>query len=84
MKVLANDGISESGKNSPVRNLFSSTKSIIHVRHMAIDYYKAMLVCVNTYNESLFYDRADFLKVMSTKSVCTKFLSIINLCKDVN
>lgn len=56
--------ISESGNGSPVRSIFKSSKTILHVHHNAEEYNNAMEFCLNNTLSIDYSERKDYLKRM--------------------
>lgn len=70
--------ISESGKNSPSRNLFKKTETIIHVSHDKFEYCNAMNFCVENYFRVNYSERNSFLENMSISSAADILLNFID------
>lgn len=70
--------ISESGKNSPVRNVFSDSRTIIHVSHSPEDFFRAMEQCIKCCPKVDYQERVNFLRGVSMEAVTDKFKSLIS------
>lgn len=69
--------ISESGKGSPVRSLFNTSNTIIHVHHKDEEYYKAMEYCFLKSATTDFSERNTFLRSMDINAVTNTLKKVI-------
>ena len=69
--------ISESGKGSPVRSLFNTSKTIIHVYHEAEEYYKAMEYCFLKSATTDFSERNTYLRSMDINAATNTLKKVI-------
>ena len=69
--------ISESGKNSPVRNVFKGATTVLHVSHSNTDIFTAMCTCYKSSTTSDYSERLNYISAMSMVSACRKIMDIV-------
>lgn len=69
--------ISESGKNSPVRNVFKGATTVLHVSHSNTDIFTAMCTCYKSSTTSDYSERLNYISTMSMESACRKIMDIV-------
>ncbi len=69
--------ISESGENSPSRNMFEGMESIIHVHHDKNEIFKAMEYCFANNCKTNYFERKFFIEQMGLPKVSDKLCDVI-------
>lgn len=69
--------ISESGTNSPARNVFKNMQTLLHVFHQAEDFWKAMEYAFEKSSCVDYDERKQYLKTMNKESAIESILTII-------
>lgn len=70
--------ISESGKGSPVRSLFNTSKTIIHVYHKEEEFYEAMNYCMQHSATINYSERNEYLKNMDINAAANTLINQIS------
>ena len=69
--------ISESGNGSPVRSVFRTSQTILHVHHSAKEYYDAMEFCLNNIGSIDYSERKVYLKHMDINAATNTLIKQI-------
>lgn len=67
--------ISESGANSPVRSMFASSSTILHIKHNPNEYFNAFEYCYKNYTSIDFSEREEYLARFNMDAVADLLIS---------